>query len=326
MGSLRESRGWTRAAAAVLAGALAFGIAGCGSSDEDSGSGGETITVKHAKGETAVPTEPQKVVVLGSQWLDTALALGLQPAAYLDPAAVQANAAPAWQTTKPTGQQLNATGNVPEQVAALEPDLILTDSFIANQANNYDELSKIAPTVSGLSEEIITPWQDLVTTLGDILNKDDEAAALIQGVNDKIAGLTAANPGLQGKTFASTFLYSASQLMVLTDPKDGSAKLMEQLGLTIPQNLRDQPAAGGRLALSPERVGELTADLLLAGYTPGMDEKFRQLPGFGELLAVRKDAVVFMTTQEITGVNQPTVLSIPFVLDKISPALANAAK
>ncbi|MGK8485819.1 hypothetical protein [Nocardia asiatica] len=57
-----------------------------------------------------------------------------------------------------------------------------------------------------------------------------------------------------------------------------------------------------------------------------MDEKYRQLPGYADLPAVKKGSVVFLTTQEITAVNQPTALSVPYILDKLTPALAVVAK
>ncbi|MGY2061989.1 ABC transporter substrate-binding protein, partial [Nocardia gipuzkoensis] len=86
------------------------------------------------------------------------------------------------------------------------------------------------------------------------------------------------------------------------------------------------PANQGRAQLSTERLNELDTDLLVAGYSPGLDEKYRQLPGYNELPAVKKGAVVFLTVQEISAINQPTALSLPYMLNKISPALPNAAK
>ncbi|MFD0365989.1 ABC transporter substrate-binding protein [Nocardia sp. GCM10030253] len=325
MKSARTFSRWARAAGVVLTGAMALGLTACGSAD-DSASGGESITVAHVRGETTISGTPEKIVVLGNQWLDTALALGVTPVAYVDNVAILSKSTPPWQPLIPeSAKKLDTTGNIAEQVAALEPDLILADSFIADQ-KNYDDFSKIAPTLPGLSKEIVTPWQDLVTTLGKVLHKPDEATKVIDGVDTKLAAIAQANPGLKGKTFASTWLGGPTQLMVLTDPNDGSGKVFAQLGLGIPKNLTDLPASQGRVSLSPERVDELTADLLLAGYTPGMDEKYRQLPGYADLPAVKKGSVVFLTTQEITAVNQPTALSIPYILDKLTAALVNAAK
>lgn len=322
----RTSLGWRRTAVAVLAGALAFGgITACGSAEETA-EGGESVTITHARGETVVPGTPTKVVALGNQWLDSSLALGVVPVGYIDNVSAVSKSTPPWTPESlQSATALSTTGSVAEQVAALEPDLILADPFIADQ-KTYDDLSKIAPTLPALTEDAVTPWQDQVTALGKVLNKESDASAVIQKVDDKIAAIRAANPGLEGKTFASTWLASPAQLMVLTDPEDGSAKVFTQLGMTIPANLTELPSNQGRLALSPEKVDELTADLLLAGYSPGLDENYRQLPGYSDLPSVQKGSVVFLTTQEISAVNQPSALSVPYMLDKLEPAFAAAAK
>ncbi|KAF0848205.1 ABC transporter substrate-binding protein [Nocardia caishijiensis] len=321
----RTSRGWRRAATAALAGVLAFGVVACGSTDDEAGSG-EAVTITHARGETTVTGTPKKIVALGNQWLDSTLALGVVPVGYIDNVSALSKSTPPWTPeTLKSATALNTQGSVAEQVAALEPDLILADPFIADQ-KTYDDLSKVAPTIPALTKDAVTPWQDQVTALGKVLHKESDATATIKKVDDKIAAITAANPGLKGKTFASTWLASPAQLMVLTDPNDGSAKVFTQLGMSIPANLTAQPANQGRLALSPERVDELTADLLLAGYSPGLDEKYRQLPGYSELPSVRKGSVVFLTTQEISAINQPSALSVPYMLDKLAPAFAAAAK
>ncbi|WP_174185899.1 ABC transporter substrate-binding protein [Nocardia barduliensis] len=326
MKAVRNRRGLARTAVAALAGALALGLAGCGSSADNGGSGGESVTITHARGETTVEGTPKKIVALGNQWLDTTLALDTVPVGYIDNVAIASKSVPPWQPDKlGSAKSISSTAAISEQVAALEPDLILVDPFIADQ-KTYDELSRVAPTVPGLSKDTVGAWQDQVTTLGKILGKQDAAAKVIASVDDKIAGIVAANPGLKGKTFASTWLGSPSQLMVLTDPNDGSARVFGQLGMNIPRNLLDQPSTGGRLALSTERIDEVTADLLLAGYSGNMDEKYRQLPGYADLPAVKKGSVVFLTTQEITAVNQPTALSVPYILDKLTPALAVVAK
>ncbi|WP_234390710.1 ABC transporter substrate-binding protein [Nocardia suismassiliense] len=325
MESVRTAR-WARATMATVAAALTLGLAACGSSNDEAGSGGEPVTITHARGSTTVPGTPKKIVALGNQWLDTTLALGVTPVGYVDNVAAVSKSTPPWAPkTLDAAKALNTVGNVAEQVAALEPDLILADPFIADQ-KTYDELSKVAPTLPALGKDAVAPWPDLVTTLGKVLRKEDAATKVIADVDKKIETIVQANPGLKGKTFASTWLASAAQLMVLTDPNDGSSKLFTQLGMSIPKNLTDLPANQGRLALSPERVDEITADLVLAGYSPGLDEKYRQLPGYADLPAVRKGSIVFLTTQEISAINQPTALSVPYMLTKLEPAFATAAK
>ncbi|WP_067543778.1 ABC transporter substrate-binding protein [Nocardia crassostreae] len=326
MKSVRNARGWTRAAVAVLAGVLTLGIAACGSaSDEPSGSG-EPVTIAHALGETTITGVPERIVALGNQWLDTVQALGVTPVGYIDNISVLSkNLAPWEPESLKSVKALDTTGSLPEQIAALNPDLILADAFIAD-AKTYGDLSKVAPTIPGLTKEAVTPWADQVNALGKVLHKTAEADKLVADLNARIDGIAKKNPGLQGKTFISSWLAGPTQLMVLTDPADGSSRLFTQMGMTIPPSLVAQGGTGGRLALSPERFDELNSDLLLAGYSPGQDEKYRQLPGYNDLPVVKKNAVVFLTVQEISAVNQPTPLALPYILDKLEPAIANAAK
>src|SRR5690606_563445 len=80
---------------------LSFGLAACGDDDDatepssTTAAGSETTTtvsneprlVKHAMGETEVPANPQRVVVLDSPFLDAAVALGVTPVATTEAAA-----------------------------------------------------------------------------------------------------------------------------------------------------------------------------------------------------------------------------------------------
>ncbi|MFE3024429.1 ABC transporter substrate-binding protein [Nocardia tengchongensis] len=315
-----------RAALAAVASLLAIGLTACGSSSDDTAGGGEPVTITHAQGQTTVNGTPTRIVALGNQWLDTTQALGVTPVGYIDNIAVLSKGAPPWEPAALSqSKALSTTGSLAEQVAALNPDLILADSFIAD-AKTYADLSKVAPTLPGLSKEAVTPWADQVHALGQVLHKTAAADKLVADLNGRIDGIAQRNPGLKGKTFISSWLAGPTQLMALTDPKDGSSRLFTQLGMTIPQRLVDQGGTGGRLALSPERLDELDSDLLLAGYSPGLDEKYRALPGFNDLPAVKKNAAVFLTVQEISAVNQPTPLALPYLLDKLEPALTAAAK
>ncbi|MGV9409232.1 ABC transporter substrate-binding protein [Nocardia sp. NPDC003693] len=326
MKSVRSSRGWTRAAVAALAGALTLGLAACGSGSDEAGGGGEPVTIAHAQGETTINGVPERVVTLGNQWLDSAQVLGVQPVGYIDNVAVIGKGVTPWEPESlKQAKALDTTGNVVEQVAALAPDLILVDAFLAD-AKMYGDLSKVAPTIPSLSKDAVGAWPDQVRALGKVLHKDEAAEKVVTDLNARIEAIGKKNPTLAGKTFVSSWLASPAQLMVLTDAKDPSAALFTQQGMTVPAGLAAQGGTGGRLSLSPERLDELNADLVLAGYSPGMDEKWKQLPGYNDLPSVKKNSLVFLTVQEITAVNQPTPLSLPYVLDKLEPAFANAAK
>ncbi len=318
-----RSRSGARAVITALAGALVLGLSGCGATEDAPGGGGATIA--HAYGETVVGPAPVRIVALGNQWLDAVQALGVTPVGYIDNVAIGSSSTPPWEPESlKSAKALDSGGDIVEQVAALAPDLILAEPFLADRPT-YDKLTKIAPTLPGLVDGALTPWQDQVTALGKVLGKQDAAAEVIGKVDGKLDALAAQHPGLRGKTFASTYLASPTQLMVLNSTNDASTNLFTRLGMGIPANIKALPATMGRAALSPERTDELTADLLLAGHANGLEEKYRQLPGYDNLPAVRKQAVVFLDFTDISAINQPTPLSMPYVLDKLTPALTAAA-
>ncbi|MEU6718194.1 iron-siderophore ABC transporter substrate-binding protein [Nonomuraea sp. NPDC046802] len=149
-------------------------LAACGTSTSSEGAG-PTRTVKHAMGETKVPMNPQRVVVLDTDKIDTMVSLGLTPVG-----AAQAQENQSWPkylgsalaATKPVGtlQQLNI-----EAIMALKPDLILGTKF--RQAAFYDKLSKIAPTV--FTERVGITWKENFLLDAEALGKQDQAKQLM---------------------------------------------------------------------------------------------------------------------------------------------------
>lgn len=308
----------------VLAAGLAATAVACGSSDEASSGAG--VTIDHSRGQTVVEGTPQRVVAIGNQWLETAVAMGVEPVGYLVPGVTQDTTVP-WvpESALEGAKALSGNGDLIEQIAALEPDLILGANYLMNQ-DRYDKLSKLAPTIGTVTDAQIDPWQDEVTTLGKALHKEDKAKQVVADVNGKIDAVAAKYPGLKGKTFLTCMLTTPTQLMVLADPEDGSAQTFTRLGMTMPQKLVDEAPEGGRLALSPERIGDLTSDLLVCGAGPGLKENFTELPGYANLPSVQQGGIAFVDRQTINAINVPTALSVPYVLDKLDPTFANVSK
>ncbi len=325
MKPVRSSEGrWKRAIVALVATGLAVGVTACSSDSTDDAST-ETIIVKDSKGDQSIPKNPERIVALDNQWVDSLVALDVKPVGYVDNLAMVAGSAPPWQAGKLDGaEKLNMSGDLVEKIGALNPDLILVPNFLIDEAT-YQKLKALAPTLTAITTLGVDPWDVRVEALGTILGKEDKADEVIAGVNAKIDGLAAKYPTLNGKTFVTAYLVGTN-ITVLADPKDGSGKVFEDLGMSIPQNLVDQKGPTGRPAISAERVGELNSDLLIAASQSPNADQFRALPGFDSLRAVQKDAVFIADMTTITAINQPTVLALPYALDKIEPSLANAAK
>lgn len=311
-------RWWLLAALAVIA---SF-VVGCGSDTDDAPAAESRVTVTHRLGETVITGTPKRIVVLDTQWLEATLALGVTPVGYLDNISqFMGGQRLPWQPDSlSSAKALTSTGDIAEQVAALEPDLILAQGYTTDQAL-YDKLSKLAPTIPALGSAQVDKWTDQLRTVGKVLGREDKATTVIDGVYGQINDVAKRYPSLSGKTFLTCWLAGPSQLMVLADPNDGATELFTKLGMSLPKHIVDEgAAAGGRLSLSPERLGDLDSNLLVA-----TGESLKQLPGYNTLPSVQKGSISFIDLASGSGLNQPTALSLPYILKQLEPALAKAA-
>ncbi|WP_084654547.1 ABC transporter substrate-binding protein [Nocardia altamirensis] len=308
---------WSGARVATLVvsiGALVYVAATCTSPTRDVADRYESITVHHTMGTTTIDRLPKKVVTLGDQWTANTLALGVTPIGAFAPLP---GTAPPWLPKLEPPSLIDPAGNVIAQIAARQPDLILLDGMFADR-KNYDDLAGIAPTVAGLTGG----WQEQLPTLGRILGKQQTADKLVNQFDKALADIVAAVPKLHGATYCTSWLTSDTQLLVLAGPNDDFGGTLPRLGLHLPEPL----ATKGRMSLPPNQIHELSADVLLLGYSPGLADTYPTLPGYTELPAARKGSVVLLTTEELAALQQPTALSAPYLLEKLKPALTLAMR
>lgn len=136
-----------------------------------------TRPVRHAAGETEVPADPQRVVVLSGDQLDALCALGLQ-------GRIVAAALPDGSDTQPSylGRTIHdlpgvGTRSAPdlEAIKAANPDLILGSEALT--PTSYDALTAIAPTVftgpPGLG------WRDTLRTVGAATGRGEAASRIV---------------------------------------------------------------------------------------------------------------------------------------------------
>jgi len=305
-------------------------LAGCGGSDEPAdaadGAGatgaGEPVVVQHVYGETTVSEVPERVVTIDLQWTDTMLALGVDPVAYTVDSYMPGQRVP-WQDLPADAEPIDVADGLPlEQIAALRPDLIVGSYSIADQGT-YDKLAAIAPTIPNLDETQVTPWQDLVSLAGELLERPDEAAAVVAEVDDAVAATAADLPGLAGQTFALAQYVVGDSMYIVADPADGSTVLFEQLGMEmLPELVAERERTGeARLNVSTERADLLRADLLAFLVNGGDESDLADIPGFDAL----PGTVAVLDYPTIVGLNTPTPLSVPYALAGIRPFLEEAA-
>ena len=161
----------------LAAAATALAIGACGDDDATSTqSQGDTQPrrVAHAMGTSQITGTPERVVVLDTGELDSAVALGVKPVGAVEP--IAAAGFPAYLGDTVKDAKIVGTIEQPniEAIAALKPDLILS-SKLRHEAI-YDQLSRIAPTV--FTEEVGVTWKKNFALHGRALGKADEARRL----------------------------------------------------------------------------------------------------------------------------------------------------
>lgn len=306
-------------------------VAGCGGSDESEGSdsasgsneSGGTVTVEHRYGSTEAPVRPERIVSLDTQWTDVLLALDAPPVGYLLDPNVAGGDMP-WRGDLLSGATgMTATDALPyEQIAALDPDLIVVTYFATDEAD-YERLSEIAPTIPTLDANQVDSWQEIARAAGTMLDDAGGAEALIDEVDGRVAELAAELPGLDGKTFTLANYVPGDAFHVVADPDDGANVVFAQLGLALSPAILDAAGgATGRVELGLEQTELLDADLLVL-FTNGAEPT--DIAGYGQLRAVTSGAVAVLDYGDVVALNTPTPLSVPYALDLIRPALEAAA-
>jgi iron complex transport system substrate-binding protein len=171
----------------LIIGILAFAfVSACrGNSPQQIGSQAENTSaeavrvIDHAFGQTQVPINPQRVVVLNTG-LDTALSLGVKPVGTVR---VRSDKNYLKQRVEEVESIGNSSSPNLEAIVALKPDLILGTKW--DGQNNYKLLSQIAPTV--LAEvETSGDWKKMLSKYAEALGKTDKAEQIMADYHARI--------------------------------------------------------------------------------------------------------------------------------------------
>nr|WP_256980106.1 ABC transporter substrate-binding protein [Rhodococcus sp. 15-1154-1] len=316
----------------IIASVALVGLVACSSDSGDSSSAGSndrTVTIDHVVGSTTIQGTPERIVALGQQWVDALAEFDVSPVGYIS-AGSQGDERKLfpWQTgltedsvmlDSTSVDTMNATPPV-EEIAALQPDLILVAGIASPEP--YQSLSEVAPTVFP-EKSTVDSWQWQIETLGKIFDREDDAQSIIAEGEGFTDGIAAEYPGLDGKTAVlAQYIVATQQLVAVVDPDDGAAQVFDSIGLSVPADLAASPeATSGRLVFSPERINELTADLVVMLPNGGTAADLQALPGFDSLPAVASGGVSVQDYATVVGFNLPSKASIEYSLDKIRPQL-----
>lgn len=327
-----------RPAAVVLAAALA--LAACGS-DSDSGSddGGSPaasgdgdgvfpVSVDHKYGTAVIPEEPERVVTLGLSDHDAVLALGVTPVGAVE-----------WFKEEPFGKWPWATqlwGEEPpaivgerdeyvmDAVLKLEPDLIIAQ-YSGMKEEQYRDLAKLAPVVAQPKDhpDYQAPWQVMTEQIGKALGKEDEAKALIDGIDARFAEVRAEHPEWEGMTVAVGEPYEPGMYSAFS-PRDPKMIFFAELGFTTTEEYEDALGGENIADLSFERLDVMEADRAVWLGTPETEQALREDPLYRTTEVHRDGRDLFLPYEDPdigAALSFNTVLSIPYAIDEIVPLL-----
>lgn len=328
----------TKVVSAVSAVLLATtSLAACGSDDKaaDTSGGaaasGFPVTLKNTFGETTITKKPERIVTLGWNAQDVVYALGETPVGMpkvtYGPTADGVTAWDADKFDKSKTTLLDTGDKYPfEKIAALRPDVILAP-YEGFDAATYKTLSDIAPTVAYPGAPWQTTWQDQTLLVGEALGKKADAEKLITGLQDKIKQVAAEHPEFKDKTITVGSFGAENYIYMPGDPR---VQILNEMGFKNAPGVEALEKTNTKkefsLTVSKEKVADVDADVLIA-YVDGIGtQKFLADPVYSSLKAVKSGGAYPLQDQQvISGMSAVSVLSVPWVLDKVIPGLSKAA-
>ncbi|MGA5323276.1 iron-siderophore ABC transporter substrate-binding protein [Streptomyces seoulensis] len=322
---------------------LAVTAVACGSSGSDAGSdpsdakgsasSAYPVTIAHKYGSTTIKSEPKRIVTVGLTDQDAVLALGKVPVGTTEWLGGYKGAVGPWAKDRlgsspaPTVLKDTGTGPQVEKIAALRPDLILA-VYSGLTKSQYASLSKFAPVVAQPAEfnDFGVPWQRQTEVIGKALGKEAEAKKLVAGVQDKFAAARKANPGFARSTAVVATPYDGTFVFGSQDPR---SRLLADLGFTLPKDLDKVIGDKFGANISKERL-DLLDQGVAVWIVPDLTSAVTKLHGdpvYGDEKVVKEGREVFVkeTSDYGNAVSLSTVLSIPYVLDRLVPQLAAAS-
>jgi len=248
--------------ALVTAGAV---LAGCGTDTPAPAAQPEesSRTVEHALGSTEVVGTPERVVVLDSGELDAVTALGVVPVGAVETEGLLDELA---ATHGFDADDVTIVGSIAEPdleaVAALQPDLILTNA-VRHEAL-HEQLSALAPTVQ--AAELGAVWQENFLLHAEALGRTEQAEEIFADYERRVDEIGAAWGDPAGTEVAVLRFMGGDQIRAYAR---GSfvGSVLADVGFTWPAAL---DSTENRVELTAESLDLVTSDVVF--WSPGFGD------------------------------------------------------
>ncbi|MDM9382401.1 iron-siderophore ABC transporter substrate-binding protein [Chlorogloeopsis sp. ULAP01] len=259
----------------------------------------ECKTIKYAMGESCVPLNPQRVVVLDDVVLANAIALGVEPVGAVFDYTASGIEIPVFLQGKididkfPSKLQSIGTQEQPsiEKIMLAKPDLILGFDY----SSNYDTLSQIAPTIL-IPFDQAGSWEKHLLLIAEVLNKAQVAKKLLADYNQRIQKFkTAMGSKLENFQVSLAYLWGEGSSLITSDLKNSfSGSILEDFGLSRPPKQDIAPEHEYQIGISEEMINWIDGDVLFL-FSNGDDnanrilKKLQQSPLWKQLKVVQQN-------------------------------------
>ncbi|GAA1347315.1 iron-siderophore ABC transporter substrate-binding protein [Falsarthrobacter nasiphocae] len=308
-------------------------------------SGAFPVTIEHAFGSTEIKAEPKRVATISWVNADVVLALGVVPVAMAKDTfgqnekgslpwkdeALEKLGAPIGSDKAPV-QYSDADGINFDALAKATPDLIV-GVYSGMTKEDYEKLSKIAPTIAYPEVAWGTSWQDSLTIVGKALGRSGEAKRLLDEGNAKLEKVKKDHPDFADKTFIFANLTPGKTDGVAAYTSiDNRPRFMESLGFKPAQVVVDAEKKAGEkkfnVQFSAENSKDLASDILLTWVPDAKTaEAIKKDKLLSQIPAVKRNAAVFDSNNTTTiALSAISILSMQYAIDNYVPKIAEAVK
>ena len=320
-------------------------LAACGrSKSASSTTSGKTISIKHVYGTTEVPADATKVATVAWANQDVLLALGIMPLGFSKQTWGVTDGSGMLPWTKEKVDELTANGAAqpklfdddggvkinPQAVNATKPEVILA-VYSGMSKEEYETLSKIAPTVAYPKVAWGTPWRETIAINATAVGKKTEGDTLVADLEKQVADAVAKHPQIKGK--AAAFCYTAEGdatkfgYYTTADPRTA---FLSDLGMKVPASVEKtskENASAFNVDISTENADSLNAFDLIVMYGTESDLAAMQANSLlSQVRAIKNGAVAFVGNSDpMAASTNPGPLSIPWGIEKYVGLIATAA-
>lgn len=241
----------------------------------------------HAAGETCIPLQPKRLVVLGVPTMADAITLGVKPIGTI----LYFDKTPPYLEGKLDGIEAVGTDEQPnvEKILSLQPDLIIAMNLAGLP---YEQISQIAPTVVG-DWQGYPSWKDHFNFVAEVLGKTGEAEKIWTDYENRTQSLKAAL-GSRYRDIEVSFVHICCGTIDIDLKNSFNGMVLDDVGLSRPP-AQDIVSEDGLILLSEERLMDIDGDIIFVAATTEESEKIlaqiKQKPLWKNLRAVQKNRI-----------------------------------